>query len=300
MNESFQHALVIVNPHSRNGQAEILNEAVSQLERSGFKVSLCESENEAHLNSLIKNYQTDNGIIVIAGGDGTVSSALDAIYTCERTVAIFPMGTANDFARSIGVPQDPVEAAKVLINGKRERVNLGRVDDTYFINVAHVGLGVDVTHELTSEKKKHYGIFAYIRALAKALKYNKSFKVTIQSDEGHETVRAIHLAIGNGRFYGGGNIVDEASSLRDGHLNLFCIKAQRWWQLLLLGPSLRRGKLRMKNRILNQVAQHFHIHTDTPRELEADGESKTTTPADIEVIPNAIEVIVGELPLSSE
>lgn len=297
MNGSLQHALLIVNPHSRNGQDEALNKAVRKLELSGIEVSVSESQNESHLRSLIKEYPHEQGILIIAGGDGTLSSALETVYSCERTLAVFPMGTANDFARSIGVPEDLMEAAQIILNGKRKRVNVGKVNDTYFINVAHVGLGVDGTNELSSEEKKHFGIFAYVGGAIKAIKLNNSFKVQIKTDDGQESVRAIHLAIGNGRFYGGGNVVDEKSTLLDGQLHLFCIKAQRWWKLLFLGPRLRKGTSKKTDRVISKVAQKFSIQTSKPREIEADGESKTTTPAEFKVLSEAIDVFVGDMPM---
>tara|TARA_R100001591_G_scaffold63267_3_gene72988 strand:+ start:37883 stop:38782 length:900 start_codon:yes stop_codon:yes gene_type:complete len=295
----LQHALLIINPHSRNGQAEALEEAVQLLEASGIEVSVCESESEAHLISLIEAYEREDGIIILAGGDGTISSALDAIYTCQRTLAIFPMGTANDLARSIGVPEDLLSAAQVIVDGRRERISLGKVNKQAFINVAHVGLGVDVTRELTSDSKKFFGVFAYLGAFFKAIKRNKSFKVHIKADDWQCSTKAIHLAIGNGRFYGGGNIVDQRSTLLDGQLNLFFIKPQRWWQLLLLGPQLRNGDLHTTDRIVRKTAEKFSIQTTKPKALEADGEAKTATPADFDVIPKAIEAIVGDMPTAT-
>ena len=295
----MQHALLIINPHSRNGQAEALEEAVQLLEASGIEVSVCESESEAHLISLIEAYEREDGIIILAGGDGTISSALDAIYTCQRTLAIFPMGTANDLARSIGVPEDLLSAAQVIVDGRRERISLGKVNKQAFINVAHVGLGVDVTRELTSDSKKFFGVFAYLGAFLRAIKRNKSFKVHIKADDWQCSTKAIHLAIGNGRFYGGGNIVDQRSTLLDGQLNLFFIKPQRWWQLLLLGPQLRNGDLHTTDRIVRKTAEKFSIQTTKPKALEADGEAKTTTPAEFDVIPKAIEAIVGDMPTAT-
>ncbi len=295
----MQHALLIINPHSRNGQAEALEEAVQLLEASGIEVCVYESESEAHLISLIEAYEREDGIIILAGGDGTISSALDAIYTCQRTLAIFPMGTANDLARSIGVPEDLLSAAQVIVDGRRERISLGKVNKQAFINVAHVGLGVDVTRELTSDSKKFFGVFAYLGAFLRAIKRNKSFKVHIKADDWQCSTKAIHLAIGNGRFYGGGNIVDQRSTLLDGQLNLFFIKPQRWWQLLLLGPQLRNGDLHTTDRIVRKTAEKFSIQTTKPKALEADGEAKTTTPAEFEVIPKAIEAIVGDMPTAT-
>lgn len=293
----MQHALLIVNPHSRSGHAEELDEAVGLLNAAGIEVLVCLSESHAQMVAEIERYQHKEGIVIVAGGDGTISSALSSVYQQQRTLAILPLGTANDFARSLGIPQDLLAATKVIIAGKRERINLATVNNKYFVNVAHIGLGVEVTHELSAESKKHFGVLAYLGALISAFKRNRSFRVEIKADGWECSVRAIHLAVGNGRFYGGGNIVDEASTLLDGQLHLFCIKPQRWWQLLLLGRSLRTGNLRTANRVICRTASNIRIKTTKPIELDADGEYKTNTPAVFTVIPKAIEVIAGTLPL---
>ncbi|GAA6130572.1 lipid kinase [Halopseudomonas sabulinigri] len=294
----MKHALLIINPHSRNGQVEALDEAIEVLKASGMEVTVRESESEEHLASLIEQYDRDDGVVVIGGGDGTLSSALDVLYRCQRTVAIFPMGTANDFARSIGVPQDLAGAARVIVEGKRKRVSLGKIENEHlFINVAHVGLGVDVTHELSSDSKKFFGVFAYLGAFLRAIKGNKSFKLRIQAEDWDCSMKVIHLAVGNGRYYGGGNIVDERATLFDEEFNLFFIKPKPWWQLLLLGPTLRKGAFNTtEQHIVRNTARRFRVQTSHAKELEADGEFKTRTPAEFELIPEAIEAIVGDLP----
>ena len=295
--KALQHALLIVNPQSRNGESEALEEAIDVLRKSGIEVDVFESESASQSAKRIADYHHQDGIIVVAGGDGTISSTLASVYENKQTLAILPMGTANDLARSLGVPQNLVEAAQVIVAGKRQRINLAKVNGHYFVNVAHIGLGVDVTNELTSESKKYFGVFAYLGAFINVIKDNRSFKVHIKADDWQCSVRAIHLAVGNGRYYGGGNIVDEDSTLLDGQLNLFCLKPQRWWQLLLLGANLRTGSLQAEERVICRSAKKIRVECSKPRELEADGESKTKTPAEFEVIPKAIEVLVGDMPL---
>jgi YegS/Rv2252/BmrU family lipid kinase len=292
----MQHALLLVNPKSRNGHSEELDQATSLLKNAGIEVELCVTESPSDMVSCIENYKREDGVIIVAGGDGTISAALESVHKTQQTLAILPMGTANDLARSLGVPQDIVPAAQVISNNKRERINLAKVNDHYFVNVAHIGLGVEVTHELTSDMKKYFGVFAYLGAFISVIKRNKSFRVNIKSDGCEESLRAIHLAVGNGRFYGGGNIVDEDSTLLDGQLNLFCLKPQRWWQLLLLGFNLRNGNLRVAERVVCKKAQKVSIKTSKRKQIHADGEHKTDTPADFVVIPEAIEVIVGDMP----
>ena len=295
----MQHALILINPHSRNGSEDALQEAIETLKSGGVEVSVKETESEDHLVTLIENYEDENGVIILAGGDGTISTGLEAIHKYQRTMAIFPLGTANDLARSLGVPEDLIAAAQVIVDGKRERISLGKVNNHFFVNVAHIGLGVDVTRELRSDSKKWFGVLAYLGAFFKAIKRNKSFKVHIKTDDWQSSSRAIHLAVGNGRYYGGGNIVDQRSTLVNGQLHLFFIKPRPWWQLLLLGPNLRDGALANERHIVRHSAQNFSIYTSKPKELEADGEFKTTTPVEFEIIPEAIEAIVGDIPTDS-
>ncbi|MGM7318190.1 lipid kinase [Idiomarina sp. ST10R2A5] len=293
----MQHALLVINPKSRNGHSEELTEATDLLRNSGIQVEVCVTESPSHMASCIENYREKKGVVIVAGGDGTISSALESIYKSEQTLAILPMGTANDLARSLGISQNVVAAAQAIVNDKRERINLAKVNNSYFVNVAHVGLGVEVTRELTSEMKKYFGVFAYLGAFTSVMKRNKSFKVQIEADGWKESVRAIHLAVGNGRYYGGGNVVDDDSTLLDGQLNLFCLKPIRWWRLLLLGVNFRNGNLQKAERVVCKKARKISIKTSRAKHIQADGEFKTDTPANFEVMPKAIEAVVGDMPL---
>lgn len=293
----MQHALLVINPKSRNGHSQELTEATDLLRNSGIEVEVCVTESPSHMASCIENYREKKGVVIVAGGDGTISSALDSIYKSEQTLAILPMGTANDLARSLGISHDVVAAAQAIVNDKRERINLAKVNNSYFVNVAHVGLGVEVTRELTSEMKKYFGVFAYLGAFTSVMKRNKSFKVQIEADGWKESVRAIHLAVGNGRYYGGGNVVDDDSTLLDGQLNLFCLKPIRWWRLLLLGVNFRNGNLQKAERVVCKKARKISIKTSRAKHIQADGEFKTDTPANFEVMPKAIEAVVGDMPL---
>ena len=293
----MQHALLVINPKSRNGHSQELTEATDLLRNSGIEVEVCVTESPSHMASCIENYREKKGVVIVAGGDGTISSALDSIYKSEQTLAILPMGTADDLARSLGISHDVVAAAQAIVNDKRERINLAKVNNSYFVNVAHVGLGVEVTRELTSEMKKYFGVFAYLGAFTSVMKRNKSFKVQIEADGWKESVRAIHLAVGNGRYYGGGNVVDDDSTLLDGQLNLFCLKPIRWWRLLLLGVNFRNGNLEKAERVVCKKARKISIKTSRAKHIQADGEFKTDTPANFEVMPKAIEAVVGDMPL---
>ena len=286
-------AALFINPNSRQGDSAKIDDYLNRLQGAGITVQRFESRGTNETCKHIINLTKDTDLVIVGGGDGSISAVVEQIYKSGKTLAVLPLGTANDFARSIGI-YDIDDACNAIANNRRRRINLGKVNDHYFLNVAHIGLGVDVTHELTSEVKKRWGIFAYLAALTQALKRNKSFKVKIQTENWQHKMRSVHLAVGNGRFYGGGNIIHEDSTVFDGKLSFFSIKPLKWWQLLMLAPSLRFGTLQNTHTTVCNTATSLKVTTKRPLELEADGELITRTPATFAVIESAIEVIVGE------
>ena len=165
------------------------------------------------------------------------------------------------------------------------------INEHYFLNAAHIGLGVKVTSELTPEVKKKWGVFSYLKAAFSAFKKNRPFRVTIKANGKEHKLRSIQVAIGNGRFYGGGNVIDEKSKIDDGALCLYSLAPSSIWELLKNAVFLRYGKHSYIPTCFTGSAKRIEIKTRRPKEIIADGEPISTTPALFEVIPNALEVI---------
>src|SRR5690606_41770012 len=121
--------------------------------------------------------------------------------------------------------------------------------------------------------------------------------VNISIDSKPHRLRSIQLAVGNGRYYGGGNVIDENSTIHDGLLCLYSLPPLTLWELLTLAPLLRRGKQHLSNRVFCASGRPLEIKTSSPREIHADGEPVCKTPAVFKVIPEALEVI---LPLENQ
>lgn len=294
MNQMPRTALLLVNPKSRQGSSSDLQDGIDLLEKSGVHVILRLTESVEHAKKLIDEYRQEIQLVIIAGGDGTISRLIDRIYEQQVLLAVLPLGTANDFSRSLNMPPDLQEAFQAIATCRRARINLGKANGEYFLNVAHVGLGVTVARSLTAEVKRRWGVLSYFKALVEAFNKSHSFRVRIWAN-GHEySLRTIQLAVGNGRFYGGGNIIDDESSLFDGELSLYAVKPQRLWELLLLLPFLRSGKRQLNAQIFCCRSQKIRIETEQAYEIQADGEPLTKMPVDFDVIPRALEVITGE------
>ncbi|HEY7885874.1 MAG TPA: lipid kinase, partial [Cellvibrionaceae bacterium] len=231
--------------------------------------------------------------VIVGGGDGTLSSTAHTLIETKLPLAILPLGTANDLARSLGIPEELEEAFAVIAGNVRTHIDVGLVNDQHYFNVAHMGLGVKVTQELTPEVKKHWGVFSYLKAFFAALARIRQFRVNLEVDGEKHSLRSIQLAVGNGRYYGGGNVIDEQARMDDGLLSLYSLRPQRVWELLTLAPLLRDGKQRHDRRIYRVRGREIRIHTRPKgREIHADGDPVGRTPATFRILPGVIEVFV--------
>lgn len=227
---------------------------------------------------------------MIAGGDGTLSRSAGALMKTGLPLGILPTGTANDLARTLDIPSDLVAAADVIVAGRRQRIDVGSVNGCTFFNVATIGLGVDLAHTLDADLKRRWGRLSYAIAAVKVMTQARPFRAWIR-ENGHETkVRTLQVAVGNGRFYGGGTVVETNAAIDDGHLDLYSLEFQSVLKLALMMRAFRTGGQGAWNGVRTLKGLEFEIRTRKPREVNADGEMVTKTPALFKVHPAALEV----------
>lgn len=280
------------NPASRQGDSADLDAGLHRLETAGVQVCQKLSRSADQTCEIIRQHCDEVDLVIVGGGDGTISSCAGVLRDCALPFAILPLGTANDLARSLGI-EDLEQAFTAICDGHSTRIDLGVVNDHLFFNVANLGLGVHVTEELTPEVKQRWGVFSYLKALAAALAHHRQFRVSIQVDGAEHSLRSIQLAVGNGRFYGGGNVVDQKASIDDDLLHLYSLRPQTFWELLTLAPLLRGGRHNLARRTFTASGQRLKISTrPAGMAIHADGEPVTQTPAVFSVLPAALEVVV--------
>lgn len=288
---SANTALLIINPNSRSADSTDMQAGINHLEAAGIAVQRVESSSAGETRQAIAGAGAEVGMIILAGGDGTLHSALGAILDRGLPLAVLPLGTGNDFARSAEIPLDLEAAFEVIARGHCRRVDLGRLNGEWFLNAASIGLGVAVSQSLTAEEKRSLGVFSYLKAMLDALSRSRSFRVRLEVDGRRYRLRSFHLAVGNGRFYGGGNVIHEDATVDEGLLRLYSIKPQAFWRLLLLAPLWRRGQHHRVAGTFSVTGKHMVIRTRKPLEVTSDGEPATHTPAELEVRPGALEII---------
>ncbi|WP_230530251.1 lipid kinase [Microvirga roseola] len=284
-----RRAILIVNAKSRSGASQC-DMAIERLKAHGIEPVHLECNRREDLSPLIVKHAQDVDCAIVGGGDGTLNAAAFGVIEAGLPLGILPLGTANDLARTLGIPLGLDEAARVIAGGHTRNIDLGIVNGEPFFNVASIGLSAELAQQLTRDIKRRYGRLGYAMVALKVLAQAKPFRATIVSDEGSVRVRTLQIAVGNGRFYGGGNAVEKDAAIDDQHLDLYSLEFRRAWKLAFLARSFRIGEHGAWREVRAIRAREFDIRTRKPRSINADGEIVTKTPAHFSIKPCAVTV----------
>lgn len=285
-----RRALLIVNAKARQGQCA-LDSVLEACEGAGVSVQRAECGRREDLGDIIRAHAGTVDLVIIGGGDGTLNAAAAALAETGLPLAILPLGTANDLARTLGIPLDLEEAARLAVTGTVRRIDLGEVNGVPFFNVASIGLSVELARELTRDMKRRWGTLGYAIAAARVLRRMAPMTADIRIDGRPHRVKAVQIGVGNGRHYGGGMTVDERATVDDARLDVYSIDLRGWWEWPLLYPSFRRGRQGRWKNVQTWECTEAEIVTRRPRPVNTDGDITTRTPARFRVRPGAVAVV---------
>lgn len=287
---SARRALLVVNRHARRGASDI-HEICDFLADHGVSCRIETVREGETVSDLIRAYRGQCDLVIVGGGDGTLNAAIDGLMETGLPLGVLPLGTANDFARTLGITPDPLEAARVIAAGHVGTIDLGEVNGHFFLNVASIGFSAELARELTEHAKRRWGVLGYGIVAARLLFRSRLFTAWIEHDGVVEKVHTFQVAVGNGKHYGGGMTVSETAAPDDGRLDFYSLEVDHWWRLLALLPSLRRGTQGEWDDVRAFRTTELTIRTRRPRPVNTDGELRTMTPATFRVRPRAIRVL---------
>jgi diacylglycerol kinase family enzyme len=205
-----RQAILIVNTASRRG-ADSFDEAVRLLSDAG--IELLEShrvDQPDRIKKAVKRAVERAPMVIIGGGDGTLSSTIDYFKDRETVFGLLPLGTANSFARAIGIPLDLPEAVEVIAGGRPRRIDLGCIDGDYFGNSAAIGLSPMIARSVPHGLKKYLGRLGYAIWAARMGLGFRPFRLTIDDGKSVASAWATEVRIANGGFFGGVELVEDA------------------------------------------------------------------------------------------
>lgn len=235
-------------------------------------------------------------LLIVGGGDGTLATAVDYLAYRDIALGVLPLGTTNNFARSLGLPLNLRAAVATIATGVVADIDLGHVTSTagedLFANLASIGVSVQVAHRTPHALKRRLGRAAYGLTGLTALPRHHPFHATLVTPDRQQDFWTHQLNIANGRYHAGHAIARDAS-IDDHQLIVYRLGDQlRTGLTLAMAVQLLRGARRDLATTPFLVAPTVDIHTDPPLAVDVDGEVRGTTPITVRTAAEALRVLV--------
>lgn len=285
----------IYNPFS--GEAVVtknLDTIIGKYQAKGYTIVPFRISTEQSLEDAFLDIDSSYHHILGAGGDGTINQIINIMKkkNLDIPLAILPVGTANDFAKYIGMPADIGSACDKILAGKIQEIDLGKANDKYFINVFSFGLFTDVSHKTPTHLKNTIGKLAYYLNGIKELPSFKKLDIKVTSDEFFYEGNALIFFTFNGRTAGNINI-SYKSEINDGLLDVIIVKGENIRSTLSsLLAFLKLEHLEKPKDIIHFTTSDFTVeYSDSSLESDIDGEVGPTSPIHISCIENGLKMI---------
>ena len=230
--------------------------------------------------------------ILIAGGDGTVDSVVNAMAKSgiSLPIGILPVGTANDFSKFLGMPSDVEEACKQILSSEVKSVDLGSINDKYFVNVASTGLFTDVSQKTDVNLKNTIGKLAYYLKGLEELPNFRKLHVNILSKEVEFDGEMYLLLVFNGATAGNFNLATRADAC-DGLLDIIMFKAVQIYELLPLFIKVLKGEHLDSNKVLYFKTDYLRVECHVDIVTDIDGEKGPDFPLEIKCIKGGLKIL---------
>ena len=293
MKELPKRAALVVNAQSRKGRALFAAAQEKLIARGIELVDARAVHDPVQLRPIVRQVLAGKPpMVVVGGGDGTLSSTVDDFVPHGAVFALLPMGTANSFARTLGIPLDLDGAIEVIATGQRRRIDLGMIECDYFANCAAIGMAPLIAETVPHGLKRYLGRVGYLGWAAWQFLRFRPFRLTVNG----ETIDAVEVRIANGAYHGGTELV-EGAQVDSGEIVVQAVTGcsrgrLAWsWAASLLKLRARRAMVREFH------APELRIATEPVLPISIDGEVLAHTPCTARVARGVIEVAAPSRPV---
>ena len=292
----MKRARIIYNPTSgRELFKKNLPEVLEMLEVAGYETSCHATTGEGDATAAAAK-AVENGfdVIIAAGGDGTLNEVVAGVSSFENRpkIGLIPMGTTNDFARAVHIPRDLKKAVEIIVKGDSIPVDVGLVNDRYFINIAGGGRITELTYEVPSKLKTMLGQLAYYLKGIEMLPSINATKLRIEYDDEVYEDETMMFLVGLTNSVGGFEKLAPNSSINDGNFTLLILKKCNIAEFIRLASLAIRGEHLNDSHVISKKAKHIKVTSEEKVLLNLDGEYGGVIPATFQNLHRHIEVFV--------
>ena len=283
--------LLVCNPSAGRGRGlRRAKKAEQYLEAAGADVRLEVSASPVELTTIAAEGSRDGyDAVVVCGGDGTIHHALRNFDLTRGTMAVVPSGSADDLAHILSIPQDVSRACQIILQAKRQQIDVATANGIRFLGVSGLGFDSEVTRYAAEEVKLLRGPLVYLYAILRVLPRFRPRQVFINGSE-H---RVMFVCAGNSGRYGGGIRITPDASLTDGALDLCIVRESSRLELIKTLPRAYRGSHVTSPFVELQREPRFEIDSPESLAVYADGERATTTPVTFAIASERLSIISG-------
>lgn len=283
--------------HGGHADDDWVRESVTALRGLGWDVDVRVTWEGGHARAFAAEAAGDRDVVVAAGGDGTVGEVAAGLGLdgggARAALGVLPLGTANDFADSAGIPTDDLDAALALITaGTRHTIDMATCGDRGFVNVATGGFGAQVTAETPDGLKNILGGLSYVLAGVGRIRSVEAQRGTIRGPDFEWSGAFLAMAVGNGCQTGGGTVLCPGALLDDGLLDVRIVPEGDGAGRLLLETLVKDRETVLDEASLAFQGPWVEVETSEPMHVNLDGEPMVGTSFRFEVHPAALSCLL--------
>lgn len=290
------HIVLVLNPKAGRGSASQHRAQIEQLLQQELQLlskpptwEIWETQSAGHGTDLARKAVSQGvDLVVAAGGDGTLAEVLNGVYGTNATMGLIPLGTGNDCARTLGMGTDIALSIKTLFHGVTERLDIGRTQGHYFMNVAGCGFDAIVAERVNRGIHFLHGMPAYLAGILLSLGRMRPVPMRLTLEDRTEELRAILCSVANTRSYGGGLLIAPDAKMKDGCFDVCIIGDTSRLEFLKAFPTVFKGTHIHHPKVKMVRARYVRVETQEPLPVLVDGEVMGTTPAEFQIVPSAI------------
>jgi diacylglycerol kinase (ATP) len=293
----MKRARLIYNPSSgRELVKRQLPYILDKLEKAGYEASChltCADEGDA-TRAARTAVRREFDLVIAAGGDGTIYEVINGMaeHPHRPKLGIIPTGTTNDFARALGVPRTIEKATEVLCKGHEIPVDIGRVNDKYFVNIAGAGKLTELTYDVPSKLKTMLGQLAYYLKGMELLPSIRPTSVSIEYDGKLFEGEVMMFLVANTNSVGGFEKLAPKSCYNDGMFDLVILKKTNLAEFIRIATLAIRGEHINDPNIIYTKANRIKVNTDEKMQLNLDGEYGGMLPGEFVNLHHHFQIIV--------
>lgn len=291
------HIVILFNPKAGTADALASGDVLPRLRRGGHRVRLVASRGPGDLAvQAARAVREGAGLVVAAGGDGTLNAVLNGVAHVRGGLArvslgLLPLGTGNDFARTLDLPTELPAAVDRLAAGRVRRLDAARLNDRLFLNASGGGFTAETSARVSGRLKAWVGRLAYLVGGAQALRAHTPVLTDVRLDGARHLLPLQLFAVCNGRTLGGGHVLAPEAEPDDGWLDVCLVHGTSKVDLVTLLPVLSSGRHLDDAKVIYMRARRVSLRFASRTLVNVDGEVDAYSVCRYEVLPGAVRFV---------